>query len=131
VESLGHYRRPGHHHFGDGDPATDLTRPGCEAIGLAEVPLVRVLLPVDVDRLNAAGAATGDKWDGSAKPVGAEAPFLNLADRHSDWRYGGASPGRPSNTVGTTPVTLPSSSVRAKAADAVSKISLARSQEAQ
>jgi len=30
----------------------------------------------------------------SARPVGAEARSLNLADRHSDWRYGGASPWR-------------------------------------
>jgi hypothetical protein len=135
-----HYRHPGHYHFGDCDPATDLTRPGCEVIRLAEVPLVRVFLPVDVDRLNAAGAATGDKWDAPVPLLCMHVPPSRLAPRHpfstsrTDIATGGMeeqAPWRPSNTVGTTPVTLPSSSARAKAADAVSKIPLARSQEAQ
>jgi hypothetical protein len=30
----GHYWRPGHHHFGDSDPATDLAQPGREAASL-------------------------------------------------------------------------------------------------
>jgi hypothetical protein len=77
-----HYRRPGHYHFGDCDPATDLTRPGCEEIRLAEVPLVRVLLPVDVDRLNAAGAATGDKWDAPVPLLCMHVPPSRLAPRH-------------------------------------------------
>jgi hypothetical protein len=134
-----HYRRPGHYHFGDCDPATDLTRPGCEAIRLAEVPRVRVFLPVDVDRLNAAGAATGDKWDAPVQMLCMHVPPSRLAPRHP------LKPRGPTKRLavcrkralaaqqhrlydaGDTPVELRPG----KAADAVSKISLARSQEAQ
>ena len=39
----GHYRHPGHYHFGDRDPAIDLAQPGREAVSLRKFELVRVL----------------------------------------------------------------------------------------